>query len=647
MQRVAMLFGGCGGRVAEALTFAACAGALSVPEMRLMFIDPDWHDAHTTRAISLLDDYERIRALYEDSPSMGEFQTSFTVGRWPDHMPGGGSTLRQWSHRDADDALLMRALFTPATADRDMRRGFQGDQALATTVLMGLLAEAETDPEDALHRLTQELAGEDAQIVLVGSVSGGTGGAGIPAVAAYLRERLGERAHLSAVLLLPYGVGEKASTAKAALRRYGLEGFDMPVCLLGLPEGARHAELADAARLNEWLAVHALDWLMRHDASDHAAYTYRAEKAGLTWNIFGREEALFRTGYIRLMKTAAIFRLTLTEELTRRFTRPAALRDRLSGWYAACCREALGLDDAERQELMNELRALTSLLDGAWAWMEQITATLPLQLRYADVLADVLEAASTNEQAIADLSGQLDVLTREAVESGVNREMQVYREAMEEDDEADLTQSRLTAIQSKLQELVQAQEPLNRHLGGRETVDMLNALLTQCRNEAESVREQEKEARRRIEQAEAVATPQEQHRILTARTKLKPMQRHLAMQDGRIARVQRDLEAAREGSRPWEGPAIAGEDLPSLGLFSQAAMESIRTATQNGERRKDQKQRMQQAVADFTALAIMPGEDHATIKRVLQGLSKVRAEEEHPLACLLSRTMALVLEEDA
>ena len=647
MKRIAMLFGGCGGRVAEALAFAACAGALSVPDMRLMFIDSDGEEAHTARALSLLRDYERVRALYQDSPSHGEFQTVLTAGRWPDHLPGHVATLRQWIQEDTDDALLMRALFAPETADRDMRRGFQGDQALAATVLAGLLTESESDPDDALRRLMDELDGEDAQIVLVGSVCGGTGGAGIPAMAAHLRERLGSRAHLSAVLLLPYGAGEETSDARAALRRYGAEGLDMPVCLLGLPEGARSSELSDAARLNEWLAVHALDWLMRHDASDHAAYTYRAENAGLTWGMFGREAALFRSGYIRLMKTAALFRLTLTGELTERLSRPSGLRDRLSGWYAACCKGALKLPDEERQALLEDLRALTNLLDGALGWMEQLSATLPPQLRYASVMTGVFDAAKANERAVADLSGQLEVLTREAEESGMAHETVVHRSGTAEENEAEQEQRRLATMQERLRELTQTQAALNRRLGGRETIDMLRGLLVECRNEAESVREQEKEARRRIDQAEAVATPQEQHLIHTARTKLKPMQRHLAMQDARIARVERDLEAAQADALRWQAPVLGGQDAPSPGLFSTEALHSLRLDARGNGRRKEQKQRQQEAVAAFPALAVMDQPDGATVKRVMQGLSKVRAEDEHPLACLLSRTMALVLEEDA
>ena len=646
MKRVAMLFGGCGGRVAEALAFAACAGVISAGDMRLMFVDPDTEDAHTARALSLLKDYARVRSLYEGSPSQGEFAARFIVSRWPDHLPGNATALREWLREDTDDELLMRALFTPQTAQRDMRHGFRGDQALASAVMAGLLAESDSDADDALRRLIQELEGEDAQIVLVGSLSGGTGGAGLPAMAAHLKERLGERAHLSAILLLPYGAQDQAADAKAALRRCVAEGLDMPLCLLGLPEGARVTELSDAARLNEWLAVHALDWLLRHDASDHAMYTYRAASDGLTWELFGREAALYRDRYIRLMKTSALFRLALTDDLMERLSRPASLRDRLSGWYAACFRGSLKASDEERQELLQDLNALTRLLDGAWAWMEQLIATLPPQLRYAGELAEAFEAARAGELALAELAGQLDVMTREAEESGLAHETVVHRSGSAEENEIEQAQHRLAAMDKRLRELTEAQKTLNRRLGGRESIEMLSGVLLQCRNEAEAVRRQEKEARRRIDQAEAIAAPQDQHRILTARTKLKPMQRHLAMQDARIARVQRDIELAKTDESSWQGPVISEQATTMPGLFSTEAMRRLRPASKGGSR-KAQKQWTQEATAAFPALAVLPQPDGMTMKRVLQALGKARPEGEHPLACLLSRTMALVLEEDA
>lgn len=639
MRRVAMLFGGCGGRVGEALVFAACAGVLSVRELRLMLIDPDAEEPHRAHVLALLERYDRIRGLCAEE-DMTAFQTRLSAESWPEHLPGGAATLRDWFREEEEDELLMQALFAPEAAGRDMRRGFGGDRALAGTVLRGLMKTGESEPEDALNRLLTELeSGEDVQLVLVGSLCGGTGGAGIPAMAAYLRERLGEKAHLSAVLLLPYGALEEPAAAREALRDWTAEGLSMPVCLIGLPKGARLADGADEARLPEWLSVHALDWLLCHDASDHAAYTYRTEENGLTWQLFGREAEVYRDGYSRLMKTAALFRLGLREELLERLTHPSLLRDR-RGWYGRFVAGSARTDEG-RQAALKAVEDLCALLDGAWTWMEQTLATLPLQLHYAEALADALQAARENEFALAELAGQLDVLTREAEESGLQEETVIHRTGSEEESEAELAQRRLAVMRTRLRELIEAQPPLNRHAGGRETLEMLEKLLVQCRHEAEAVREQEKEARRRIDQAEAVATPQERHKILAARTKLKPMQRNLAMRDSCAARVQQDLEALKNDPLRWQAPVLTGEEKASQGLLSLEAMRLMRPVQE--EERKGSRQRLQEAENAFASLLGEP--DEQTVKRVMQALPKAEAGD--TLAGLIAAVMTSVRRENA
>lgn len=638
MKRVAIFFGGCGARVAESLVFAACAGVLAAPDMHLVFVDPDASDPHGARAATLLADYERVRALCAGSPTDGAFQTAITAERWPARLPDGEAGLHRWVREDTEDAWLLRAMFTPEAAERDLRQGFHGDRALGAAVFSGLLREADSDPEDALYRLANDPDGEDMQIVLVGSVCGGTGGAGMPAVAAWLRERLGERARLSCVMLLPYGAGEQPSEARAALRRWRDEGVRMPVCLLGLPDGARCRELTDAARLNEWLAVYALDWFLRHDASDAAAYTYRTEAAGLTWGVFGRDAEAYDRGYGRLLKTAALFRLSLTDELTARLSRPGGLMDRLGGWYAACCRGAVKATEAERRELLEELRALTELLDGALGWAEQLCLTMPEQLRRSRALEEAMDAARRNEEAVVGLSARLEVLTREARASGIAEETVIHRAGSAEENEVEETQRRLADMAEQLRALEEAQPPLNRHAGGRETVEMLRALEAQCRHDAENVRAQVREANRRIDRAEAIAEPREQYRILAARTKMKPMQRNLAMQEERVVRAARDLDAAL--AHRWDAPAVTPADEITPCLFRAEALALMHPPATDDRKALRQYARDQEAA--FTRLLVRPEDDAQTLRRVLQAIAKVRAGEEHPLACLLSRALANV-----
>lgn len=640
MKRCVMLLGGCGARVAEALVYAACAGVLKAPDMRLALVDPDQRDPHGERAQALCAAYQRIHALCE-ADGQAAFQTRLDLMRWPSQLPGGVSTLTQWTQDTPEDALLRQALFTREAATMDMHGGFQGDRTLAATAFAGLVQEAEGNPLSPLTRLVEELRGERAQIVLVGSVCGGTGAAGIPAMASYLRRQLGEQAQLTAVLLLPYGAQEDAALGKAALLQTAEESLHMSVCMLGLPEGARIRDMADAARLNEWLAARAVDWLLCHDASDQAAYTCRAADGALSWEIFGRDAQLYRDGYMRLIKTALLFRLQLTAELRQRIINPNPVADRIAGWYAACCRH--GMKRQVSTEVLQALMSLTTLLDGACEWLMQLEATLPPELRYAQAVSRAKAEARENYQATVDLAAQLEILARETREADASQEDVVHRGGEDDFDELADMRRQLKAMEEKIDSLREAQPDMNRRAGGSAAMTIYQETLEGCQRDADSVRVELWEATRRINQSEKVAEPQEQYRILAARTKLRRMERNLAMQDARTRRVSRDIAAAARLQVRWHGPEIDQEEAQTatFGLLDMEALRHIMTLT-DGEAARRSRQQQQEAEDAFTSL--VPG-DEITPRRVMQGLGRVKTRDEHPLACLLLQTMALVWED--
>lgn len=640
MKRCVMLLGGSGARVAEALVYAACAGALEAPDMHLMLVDPDRRDPHGEHARALCQSYSRMYGLY-GSREREEFGTEIVLHTWPDRLPGGASTLTQWTQDTPEDRLLRQALFAPSAATLDMNGGFQGDRALAATAFAGLVQEAERNPADSLARLVSQLQGERVQIVLAGSLGGGTGAAGIPALAAYLRRQLGEQAQLSAVLMLPYGAQEDAAQGKAALLQLAAEELNMSVCLLGLPEGARIRDRQDAARLNEWLAVRAIDWLLRHDASDQAAYTCRAGDGVLSWDIFGKEADKYRSCYLRLVKTAMLFRLHLTGELRQRIINPNPIADRMAGWYAACCRH--GVRHNASKDVLQALMSLTSLLDGACAWLLQIFDTLPPEIRYARAIAAAKRTAQENYQATVDLAAQLEILARETKEADDSREDVVHRGGEQEIDELAEMREQLKTMEEKLEALREAQPAMNRRTGGSASMAMYQETLEACQRDADAVRVELWEATRRINQSEKVAEPQEQYRILAARTKLKRMERNLAMQDARTRGVQRDIAAAARQQVRWQGPDIAAEDeeTAAFGLLDAEVLRQFMALTEEDAARRT-RQQQQDAENAFTSL--VPG-DTVTVRQVLQGLSRVKAKDEHPLVCLLSQTMSLVWEE--
>ncbi len=629
MKRCALLFGGCGGRIGEALAYAAAAGVMETPSMQVILMDPDQQDPHILKCRSLMEDYTRVRRLFTQPED--EFFLDLQCDLWPEQAPADGlATL--CGDQDCDQ-LLMKAFFSKEAARRPLSSGFGGNRFLAATAFEHLLTPDALAKDNALTRLLADTRDEDVQIVLAGSLCGGTGSAGIPALASWLRRELGDRAHLSAVLLLPYGASDRSVDAKTALQACGAEAYNMPAVLIGLPEDARVRDLPDEARLPEWLAVHAIDWLMRHDASDHAAYTYQAKSGTLSWENFGKSADLYRSGYVRLMKTAALFRLVFTPMLNQCLSRPQTLKDRLTPWFNACCRPIARMEASEKAILQEDLAALNRLMKGAWSWLEEIAATLPQEMRYADAVLVARAEALKNYQEIVELTGPLTVLDREAREQP---DVQGISRAGSLEEEAELEAARHhRQMHDRLQELLAQQSRLNRRMGGTSVMRMLYDTLSDCTREAEHVRSQAQEARRRIDEAESFAAPSEQYRIVAARTRLERMERHLSMLEAREAAVRRDVEAAEKSGLRWEPPEIIGEgEQVQYGLFSPVLM------------RKMGRMNLKEAEEIFTSLAILPWKDEMTVKRVLSDLGKVKnSREKHPLACLFTQTMACVLEE--
>lgn len=118
--------------------------------------------------------------------------------------------------RHALDGLLARTLFTRAEARPEYSEGFRGHPDLGVLFFADLLgaledmrAQGQPDELNAMvDRMRADLdRGETVQVLLTGSIFGGTGASGIPAVSRYLRHRFAgdtDRFVMGAVLMLPY-----------------------------------------------------------------------------------------------------------------------------------------------------------------------------------------------------------------------------------------------------------------------------------------------------------------------------------------------------------------------------------------------------------------------------------------------------------
>ena len=223
MGRYVIAVGGTGSKVLEAIVYAACADAFStpgegpLPALDLLSVDVDASCGNTTRLKRAAEAYEEARAALAASPYDHPcFHTRLSISRWSMNLSRRAASVRQMAARHALDGLLARTLFTRAEADLEYSEGFRGHPDLGVLFFADLLgaledmrAQGQPDELNAMvDRMRADLdRGDTVQVLLTGSIFGGTGASGIPAVSRYLRHRFAgdtDRFVMGAVLMLPY-----------------------------------------------------------------------------------------------------------------------------------------------------------------------------------------------------------------------------------------------------------------------------------------------------------------------------------------------------------------------------------------------------------------------------------------------------------
>lgn len=363
--------GGTGNKILEAAVYAACADAfytldeqgrqVPVPKLDMLSVDVDAACGNTTRAKRAAEYYEDVRGVF--SQAFGEhrcFHTAVTVARWSMNLSRRAASVQKMAQNHTRDQLLSRALFSADEARLEYSEGFRGHPDLGVLFfaeLLGALEERRSagQPDefnDLLDRIQADLdRGQEVRVALCGSIFGGTGASGIPAISKYLRRRFqahSDRFILGGVLMLPYYHVPAATAdfrkeivvssdlfldkARTALQYYGMEGmirdgeqdpsgiYDA-VYLLGLPPeqfvttrlystGSQSQE--NDAHLLEWLAARSLAAFLRTgfrgaDSRNIDCYYHQWHTPCLCWDSFDEEALLYRDRYGALMKAAAVY----------------------------------------------------------------------------------------------------------------------------------------------------------------------------------------------------------------------------------------------------------------------------------------------------------------------------------------------------
>lgn len=213
--------GGSGCKCLESLVHVAAAGLLPI-DGDLVFVDQDKSNFCTTRALRVAENYQELGRWLGRSDTSGTGALHARLRVEPDVLPplpevwetlqaafSVAGDPRADAH-DFDDAWLMRALFTRAERTDSMNNGFRARPAVGSAAYSLSVAR----PYEMWRRLAELLDEErhssprQVEVVLFGSIFGGTGAAGLPSLGRMLRNHAkstpGLQLRVSAILLLPY-----------------------------------------------------------------------------------------------------------------------------------------------------------------------------------------------------------------------------------------------------------------------------------------------------------------------------------------------------------------------------------------------------------------------------------------------------------
>jgi len=439
--------GGTGNKILESIVYAACADAFyttdekgvrqPIPHLDMLSVDVDAACGNTTRAKRAAEYYEEVRTAFASSPYQRRcFHTALSVDRWSMNLSKRAASVSHMARSHSRDQLLARTLFSTTEAQLEYSEGFRGHPDLGVLFFAEMLgsledARASGQPDEMnalLDRMDADIQrGEDVHLILCGSIFGGTGASGIPALSKFLHARYADRREhfiMGSMLMLPYysvpaanvdetqeiavNSDEFLDKARTALQYYGMEsmvrdsdsdpkGIFDAVYLLGLPPeyfvstriystGSQSQE--NDAHMLEWLASRCIAGFMRtgfrgEDAHNIDCYYYQWHTPTFAWASFDEEGSFYQARYGGLLKAAGVYLSECYPTLLRRVKRSSRKAARVH-YCAAFFHRLRRFTSAQRAQLENRLNALAQFFGFYVNWLNQVIANMPPPMREAD-----------------------------------------------------------------------------------------------------------------------------------------------------------------------------------------------------------------------------------------------------------------------
>ena len=264
---------------------------------------------------------------------------------------------------------------------------------------------------------------------------------------------------------------------------------------------------------------------------------------------------------------------------------PNWLRDRLSGWYATWFPDMKSLPAETRQLCGEALHAWRELIRRIATLFTDIQQTLPAVMRWSTDLQQARGQSADHYALVLDTAAQLSLLEYEAEQGHMAEERTIHRYNMKETD-AEAVLRQIQELKEKLTVLQEEQMSLDKVIGGRMRCGMLGGFAKACAEELTPIESQAEEAKRIIDHAEAIATPEELPKVDAARARLHRMERHLAVLRGRSAKASADYLQAQTAEARSAYPELVGATADSSALFPESLLYQLSLVHDKRDRRQ-------------------------------------------------------------
>ena len=553
--------------MAQALVFSAMAGLLPAADARLVLIGvPD--DAREALS-SLTGHYTRLQSSLGEKAE-GAFAVSFRTGVWPESPDTNLNLIAS----EKGDRVIRDALFTRQEANGQLLTGSAPVSSMGFQRLLrgGLTGE--------MVRLREDLRA-GGSLLMLGSLAEPCCASGVQAIGDALHREV-EGARIGAALESCVYQTDDMALCKAAMKRLDthLDGL----WLVGLPEDCQLS--GEDPQICDWLAASgaAAFW-----QGMEGGYAFHAPMGALGFGVFGQDAERYRTAAERLIRAVWLSKAELLPYIGRVSTGANRLMARMPRWYTAWM--GRGRAAADQLQTTQSLAESWRILGDAFlAWLDGIQRSAPYPMRLSEAVREGTAEAEAHYRGMLRNAGLLALMQYDADFSDLKDEVVIHRYSMADAD-GEATLKRIGEMENQMLKDKAVQQDLNLSIGGRAALRMMERVAAETQADADSLRQQVQEGRRRIERAEQLATIEEMPKVGTAKARLGRLERRLAALDGCARQAQGDLKIASATDQRLRPPSLPGADSAEPELFPPDVLQRLmRLEAQESKQQRQESQ---------------------------------------------------------